>query len=970
MSNNLKIQVVLSALDKLTAPFKSVVKQTEKLSQSLKVQRDELKALEKTQSKMQSFKKMDDSIKKSNETILKQTKHLDNLKNKISQMKNERIELKVKMDAKKREFQQITKGGSAWSARAAFLDKDFEKMQREYEKLGASISSVSRKRTEENRALKDSRHQQAKQLLYFRSLRRELRASGINIKAFAQSETNLTDKIAKANQLIDQQKAKLEKLNAVKARNEKYWATVEKVKNTSERLHNLGQRSMISGAAISAPVVGLGKGVVGMAQTAGKFEQFNAILEVTEGSAEKAKQSFDWVKQFAVDTPSNLDEAMEAFVKLRAYGLDPANGLLQTLGDTGAAMGKPVMQAVEAIADALTGENERLKEFGIKGSVVKGTNIIEYAYTDKLGKQQVAKVNKNNRKEIEQTLTRIFNEKYAGAMEKQAKTLVGIWAKIEDYWTNFQMQVMESGAFDWIKNKLQWVLDSLDKMAENGELQKWAEDVGAVIQETVQGLWAFGEKIIEVVKWLASLARENKGLIATFVKWSAILGSSLTVLGAFAVVASFALYPVARLALGIGKFTGASTLLNKALFDSNDKFRLFNKSLYSSGTTAAFVKSKFNQLATLPNVLGSSFNKLGGGIKMLIPQLKTKVFWLNMLKGILGKLWSAIRFIFSPLKLLLGIFSPIGLAITAISVAGVALYRNWEKVRAFFGGFLQGLSKGLAPVLERFKPLGKLFETISNWVKSTFKWLSDLLTPADKTSESLDKASSAGEKFGLALAGAIDLVTSPVQWLVDQFKWISENMPSWDTIGEGVKKAATAIVPTEHAKQITKTAEMSNNMYDPNYTPPQLEQKWIGGLVGNGKGRGFATGGYTGNGGKYEPAGIVHKGEYVMTKEATARLGVANLNRLNYGKVAGLTALASSVAFAQPMPAVKIDSRPPLTASQPSPTVAPVSQNIHITINATGGQDPQAIARLVAMELEKQQRQAQARARSSLRDRG
>ncbi|STY61517.1 Phage-related minor tail protein [Mannheimia haemolytica] len=93
-----------------------------------------------------------------------------------------------------------------------------------------------------------------------------------------------------------------------------------------------------------------------------------------------------------------------------------------------------------------------------------------------------------------------------------------------------------------------------------------------------------------------------------------------------------------------------------------------------------------------------------------------------------------------------------------------------------------------------------------------------------------------------------------------------------NSVGEGVKKATTTIVTQEHAKQITKTAEMSNNMYDPNYTPPQLEQKWIGGLVGNGKGRGFATGGYTGNGGKYEPAGIVHKGEYVMTKEATARL--------------------------------------------------------------------------------------------------
>ncbi|EOK6575967.1 phage tail tape measure protein, partial [Escherichia coli] len=33
----------------------------------------------------------------------------------------------------------------------------------------------------------------------------------------------------------------------------------------------------------------------------------------------------------------------------------------------------------------------------------------------------------------------------------------------------------------------------------------------------------------------------------------------------------------------------------------------------------------------------------------------------------------------------------------------------------------------------------------------------------------------------------------------------------------------------------------------------------------------FATGGFTGTGGKYEPAGIVHRGEFVFTKEATSR---------------------------------------------------------------------------------------------------
>jgi phage-related minor tail protein len=43
---------------------------------------------------------------------------------------------------------------------------------------------------------------------------------------------------------------------------------------------------------------------------------------------------------------------------------------------------------------------------------------------------------------------------------------------------------------------------------------------------------------------------------------------------------------------------------------------------------------------------------------------------------------------------------------------------------------------------------------------------------------------------------------------------------------------------------------------------------------------GFAGGGYTGSGGKFEPAGIVHRGEYVMDAAATSRIGVGNLNKL------------------------------------------------------------------------------------------
>lgn len=57
----------------------------------------------------------------------------------------------------------------------------------------------------------------------------------------------------------------------------------------------------------------------------------------------------------------------------------------------------------------------------------------------------------------------------------------------------------------------------------------------------------------------------------------------------------------------------------------------------------------------------------------------------------------------------------------------------------------------------------------------------------------------------------------------------------------------------------------------------------LGGGAGGGgllKLLGFAEGGYTGPGGKYQPAGIVHRGEYVMPARTVQKLGVRTLDRL------------------------------------------------------------------------------------------
>lgn len=78
----------------------------------------------------------------------------------------------------------------------------------------------------------------------------------------------------------------------------------------------------------------------------------------------------------------------------------------------------------------------------------------------------------------------------------------------------------------------------------------------------------------------------------------------------------------------------------------------------------------------------------------------------------------------------------------------------------------------------------------------------------------------------------------------------------------------------------------------------------IGGLL---KGLGlFSSGGYTGPGGKNDPAGIVHKGEYVFDQEATRRIGIGNLQAMASGNVLRPPSGASVAKMASPAPQVNV----------------------------------------------------------------
>lgn len=225
---------------------------------------------------------------------------------------------------------------------------------------------------------------------------------------------------------------------------------------------------------IAAGAAATGFGVLGRAvvRTSAEFESYQATLETIEGSAEKARQSLDWIAEFAKTTPYDVAQVTQAFIKLKAYGIDPvADDALRTLGDTASAMGKPIMQAVEALADAQTGEFERLKEFGIRAS--QEGDSVTFRWT-KNGEELTETV-KKSATEIRQFLLETMGDRFTGAMDRQSRTWNGMMSNLGDTWTDFQRRIGEAGFFEVVSDQLRGLLNWLQRMDAEGSLQRWAE---------------------------------------------------------------------------------------------------------------------------------------------------------------------------------------------------------------------------------------------------------------------------------------------------------------------------------------------------------------------------------------------------------------------------------------------------------------------------------------------------------------
>ena len=176
------------------------------------------------------------------------------------------------------------------------------------------------------------------------------------------------------------------------------------------------------GGAMAA--LGVGALVTSFARTVTESERLKGSLKTMTGSTENAAFAFQELEKFASQTPFTLDQSVEGFIKLKALGLDPSERALRSYGNTSAAMGKDMMQMIEAVADASTGEFERLKEFGIKASSEGDRVSLTFqGMTTTIGK---------NSEEIQEYLLGIGETKFGSAMEDQMKAIPGLLSNLED----------------------------------------------------------------------------------------------------------------------------------------------------------------------------------------------------------------------------------------------------------------------------------------------------------------------------------------------------------------------------------------------------------------------------------------------------------------------------------------------------------------------------------------------------------
>ncbi|WDE07294.1 hypothetical protein SG34_010595 [Thalassomonas viridans] len=301
------------------------------------------------------------------------------------------------------------------------------------------------------------------------------------------------------------------------------------VKRTSKEVKGL--KSAVSELKGVLATVGIGVLAKDMYDGIDAFQGYRAQLKSITGDWNAADVELARLIALAKETPFTLEQSIEGFTKLTNLGLDPSRRAMISYGNTAAAMGKDMMQMVEAVADASVGEFERLKEFGIKASKEND----KVTFTFKGNATTIAKESGA----IQEYLLNIGETDFSTSMSDQMTRLSAQSSNLGIAIDQLYNNIGNSGAADGFATVLTGMADGVDALNANlpavlDGLATMALIVGvggalafgpALIKGMAVSMWEFATATAAAASSMSTLQKSASLLFAFFAGWE--IGSYL-----------------------------------------------------------------------------------------------------------------------------------------------------------------------------------------------------------------------------------------------------------------------------------------------------------------------------------------------------------------------------------------------------------------------------------------------------------
>ncbi|MBD1584762.1 tape measure protein [Pseudoalteromonas sp. S16_S37] len=400
-----------------------------------------------------------------------------------------------------RAFEQSKQKLEQQEIATASATQALDELQRQAQDSNQQLSALAQGTERAERDLKQLRDELTQNTGKHAALQAQLKRSGVDTNDLRVAKRNLGAQFDKAGKSVDKFTNDLKQGNAAQ---QAHAASLSKV---------AGQV-----AALAAAYFGLDRvasAVNSVFETGDKFEKLGIQMQALMGGIAGGAKATEWVTQFTKNTPLQLGEVSQAFVKLKAFGLDPMDGTLQSITDQALKLGGG-FEEVQGISLALgqAWAKQKLQGEEILQLVERGIPVWELL--EKVtGKnvqelQKLSSAGKLGRDVIKQLIDEMGRTS-AGSAAAQMALFSGQVSNAKDNLEQFYNLIAQSGAMDWLKNQLTTLNTEFAAMAADGRLQEWAQSIsdtivntGTVIKDAVSTLYDYREEIGFVAKaWLA-----------------------------------------------------------------------------------------------------------------------------------------------------------------------------------------------------------------------------------------------------------------------------------------------------------------------------------------------------------------------------------------------------------------------------------------------------------------------------------